>query len=83
FRDYTNKFEKNLITSEIITLDLPKSDVIQFVLEDGTHITARPSGTEPKLKYYYGVDGKTEIAANEKLAETIKNFEAFIDCNCK
>ncbi|MGL4534266.1 MAG: phospho-sugar mutase [Fusobacteriaceae bacterium] len=83
FRDYTNKFEKNLITSEIITLDLPKSDVIQFVLEDGTHITARPSGTEPKLKYYYGVDGKTEIAANEKLSETIKNFEAFIDCNCK
>lgn len=83
FRDYDNKFEKNLETGEVLTLDLPKSDVIQFVLEDGTHITARPSGTEPKLKYYYGVDGKTETAANEKLTETVKAFEAFIDLNCK
>ncbi|MGL5208632.1 phospho-sugar mutase [Cetobacterium sp.] len=58
---------------------LPKSDVIQFVLEDNTYITARPSGTEPKIKYYFCVVGKTEIEANEKLMKTMEDFQAFID----
>lgn len=57
---------------------LPKSDVIQFVLEDNTYITARPSGTEPKIKYYFCVVGKTEIEANEKLMKTMEDFQAFI-----
>ncbi|WP_297432250.1 phospho-sugar mutase [uncultured Cetobacterium sp.] len=58
---------------------LPKSDVIQFVLEDNTYITARPSGTEPKIKYYFCVVGKTETEANEKLMKTMEDFQAFID----
>lgn len=58
---------------------LPKSDVIQFVLEDNTYITARPSGTEPKIKYYFCVVGKTEIEANKKLMKTMEDFQAFID----
>ncbi len=58
---------------------LPKSDVIQFVLEDNTYITARPSGTEPKIKYYFCVVGKTEMEANEKLMKTMEDFQAFID----
>ncbi|MGL5279961.1 MAG: phospho-sugar mutase [Cetobacterium sp.] len=58
---------------------LPKSDVIQFVLEDNTYITARPSGTEPKIKYYFCVVGKTEVEANEKLMKTMEDFQAFID----
>lgn len=58
---------------------LPKSDVIQFVLNDNTYITARPSGTEPKIKYYFCVVGKTEDEANEKLIKTMEGFQAFID----
>lgn len=58
---------------------LPKSDVIQFVLEDNTYITARPSGTEPKIKYYFCVVGTTEKDADEKLAKAMKSFEAFVD----
>ena len=58
---------------------LPKSDVIQFVLEDNTYITARPSGTEPKIKYYFCVVGKTETEANEKLMKTMEDFEEFVD----
>ncbi len=58
---------------------LPKSDVIQFVLEDNTYITARPSGTEPKIKYYFCVVGKTEVDANEKLMKTMEDFQAFVD----
>lgn len=58
---------------------LPKSDVIQFVLDDNTYITARPSGTEPKIKYYFCVVGKTEDEANEKLIKTMEDFQAFID----
>jgi phosphoglucomutase len=58
---------------------LPKSDVIQFVLEDNTYITARPSGTEPKIKYYFCITEKTEARANEKLAKTMDEFEAFVD----
>ncbi|MGL4989132.1 MAG: phospho-sugar mutase [Cetobacterium sp.] len=57
---------------------LPKSDVVQFVLEDNTYITARPSGTEPKIKYYFCVVGSTEKEANEKLAKAMKDFEAFV-----
>ncbi|MGL4652344.1 phospho-sugar mutase [Cetobacterium sp.] len=58
---------------------LPKSDVIQFVLEDNTYITARPSGTEPKIKYYFCVVGTTEKDADEKLAKAMETFEAFVD----
>ncbi|MGL4977943.1 MAG: phospho-sugar mutase [Cetobacterium sp.] len=58
---------------------LPKSDVIQFVLEDNTYITARPSGTEPKIKYYFCVVGTTEKDADEKLTKAMETFEASVD----
>ena len=58
--------------------DLPKSDVIQFILDDNTYITARPSGTEPKIKYYFCVVDSTEEKADQKLAKTMKEFEAFV-----
>ncbi|MDR1835582.1 MAG: phospho-sugar mutase [Fusobacteriaceae bacterium] len=58
---------------------LPVSNVIQFVLEDGTTITARPSGTEPKIKYYLCVIGKTEAEAEDKLAKTEKDFLAYVE----
>lgn len=54
-RDYSVSEAKNLTTGEIRKLDLPVSDVLQFITEDGSKITMRPSGTEPKIKYYFSV----------------------------
>ena len=46
----------NCITGEKTKIDLVKSDVLQFFLEDGTKISVRPSGTEPKIKFYFSVN---------------------------
>ena len=51
--DYDLQIGKNLITGQTWTIDLPKSNVLQFLTEDGSKISARPSGTEPKLKFYF------------------------------
>ena len=51
--DYDQKIGKNLTTNESWEISLPKSNVLQFVLEDGTKISARPSGTEPKIKFLF------------------------------
>src|SRR5688572_9359033 len=52
-RDYKTLEEKS--NSGTTKLDFPKSDVLQFYLEDGTKISVRPSGTEPKIKFYISV----------------------------
>ena len=72
---------QNLVRTDCATggttaiADLPKSDVLQFFLADGTKITMRPSGTEPKIKFYFSVKEKTDAkglaAAKIKLAERI------------
>ena len=54
--------------------DLPKSDVIQIVLEDETYLTVRPSGTEPKIKFYISVVDSDKKVAEEKLAKLEKEF---------
>lgn len=56
-KDYLKQIEKNLITGKQYPIELPKSDVLQFFLEGGSKITVRPSGTEPKIKFYFGVKG--------------------------
>ena len=56
-RDYQLREERNLATGKITGIELPKSNVIQVVLEDGSLFTARPSGTEPKIKFYISVKG--------------------------
>ncbi len=61
--DYQLQIGKNLITGETWTIDLPKSNVLQFVLADGSKISARPSGTEPKIKFYFSVHTTLESAA--------------------
>ncbi len=55
-KDYTLRKETNLSTGAVTPLDLPPSDVLQFVTEDGSIISARPSGTEPKIKFYCSVN---------------------------
>lgn len=79
FRDFETHVERDFLTGEAKMLKLPKSNVIQFVLEDGTYITARPSGTEPKIKYYFCVVGKTSDEADAKLVQAMKEFEKFVD----
>lgn len=62
--DYELKVGKNLQTGESWTIDLPKSNVLQFVLADGSKISARPSGTEPKIKFYFSVNAPLSAAAD-------------------
>ena len=56
--DYEKGEGKNLQTGERWTIHLPKSNVLQFILADGSKISARPSGTEPKIKFYFSVHTK-------------------------
>ncbi len=66
-RDYKTKVFKNIKTGETEEDTLPVSDVLHYTLEDGTWICIRPSGTEPKLKFYYGVKGTSVADADAKI----------------
>jgi phosphoglucomutase len=61
--DYELGTGRNLQTGETWQLELPQSNVLQFILEDGSKISARPSGTEPKIKFYFSVHGPLATAA--------------------
>ncbi|MFL3660982.1 MAG: phospho-sugar mutase [Polaribacter sp.] len=61
--DYQASTRKDLITGEITTIDLPKSNVLIYQTIKGTRIAARPSGTEPKIKFYFSVN--TNLASKE------------------
>lgn len=74
-RDYQTKEFKNLLTGETEEDTLPLSNVLHYTLEDGTWICARPSGTEPKLKFYYGVKAESIEAAEAK----VKALDADVD----
>jgi phosphoglucomutase len=56
--DYLSLEETDMITGTKSEIDLPKSNVLQFFTEDGSKISVRPSGTEPKIKYYFSVKDK-------------------------
>ncbi len=82
--DYELQMGKDLDTGETWKIDIPKSNVLQFVLEDGSKISARPSGTEPKIKYYFSVNTKlerkedfesTEKKLDERIARIIKELK--------
>jgi len=61
--DYEKQTGKNPKTGESWKINLPISNVLQFILADGTKISARPSGTEPKIKFYFSVNTKLKSAA--------------------
>ncbi len=67
--DYELQTGKNLLTGKGWKIDLPKSNVLQFILADGTSISARPSGTEPKIKFYFSVNTKLNSAAEFEATE--------------
>lgn len=82
--DYKKSIAKNLLTGEEETLNIPKSDVLIYYTEDGAKIAARPSGTEPKIKFYVSVNAPLDSVANAikteaVLDEKIKNI--LIDLN--
>ncbi|MEL7531903.1 MAG: phospho-sugar mutase [Bacteroidota bacterium] len=54
-RDYKSSIEKDLASGTESAIDFPVSNVLQFMAEDGTKVSARPSGTEPKIKFYFSV----------------------------
>lgn len=68
-KDYLNRTSRDLRTGQTSPIALPKSDVLQFFTADGSKISMRPSGTEPKIKFYFGVKGKLERVEDYKKAE--------------
>jgi phosphomannomutase len=66
--DYKNSTAKNLFTNELEALSIPKSDVLIYYTEDGSKIAARPSGTEPKIKFYISVN--LPLDSKESFEET-------------
>ena len=84
--DYQLGQAKNIISGEFTEIKLPKSNVLQFIMENNDRITVRPSGTEPKIKYYFNVIGEPvnlnhknsyNIIA-ERLNERIKNYKTSV-----
>ncbi len=71
--DYEAQKITHIATGETEVIAIPKSNVLQFLLEDGTKISARPSGTEPKIKYYLSVNTKLDKI------EDFKKVEATLD----
>jgi phosphoglucomutase len=72
--DYQSSKSKNLNSGEESDIDLPKSNVLQFILEDGSKISARPSGTEPKIKFYISVNQSLESKEQyDEVKSTLQN----------
>ena len=69
FKDIEKDYVKNMITGEESKSGLPKSNVLYYELEDNNWCCVRPSGTEPKIKLYMGVKGKTDEEASKKLED--------------
>lgn len=72
-RDYKAGMRKDMVTGEVTGLGLPKSNVLYYELENHAWCCVRPSGTEPKIKYYYGVKGASLKDAQEKLENLKKD----------
>ncbi len=71
--DYETLMSTDCISGEKSKIDLLKSDVLQFFLEDGSKISVRPSGTEPKIKFYFSVNTKLESADKFEEIEKLLN----------
>jgi phosphoglucomutase len=66
-KDYKLQLSKNFGEKKEEKIDLPVSDVLQFFLKDGSKITMRPSGTEPKIKFYFSVN--SAVLENENILD--------------
>jgi len=71
--DYQSSTAKNLLDDSITTMDIPKSNVLIYYTEDGSKICARPSGTEPKIKFYISVNAELDSVENFKEVDAVLN----------
>ena len=78
FRDYKTGKTKNLMTGEEGTTGLPESNVLYFDLANESWCCARPSGTEPKIKFYMGVKGNNLEDATEKVNKLTADIKAIL-----
>ncbi len=76
-KDYQSLESKDLLTGHVEKINLPKSNVLQFFTEAGNKITVRPSGTEPKIKFYFGV--KDSLCCKECFDKTNDALDAKIE----
>jgi phosphoglucomutase len=72
--DYKTSKKVELDTGTETSITLPASNVLKYFLEDGSWVCLRPSGTEPKIKFYFSVIGKTQKESDEKLASLTENL---------
>ncbi len=73
-KDYQKQESYNIETGDTEIINLPKSNVIQMFTKDGTKVTMRPSGTEPKIKFYFSVKGQLDSVNNyETVKDSLKN----------
>ena len=78
-RDYQANTIKDTQTGEVTETGLPSSNVLYYDLNDDAWLCVRPSGTEPKVKFYYGVKGTSLENADEKSTKLGKEVMAMID----
>lgn len=72
-RDYKTGIVKDFVKNQELPTNLPKSNVLYYTTEDGTWFCVRPSGTEPKIKIYFGIVGNSNEQADEKLKNVVEN----------
>jgi len=77
--DYQSGRRTNLLTSQQETMDLPSSNVLKYWLQDGSWFAIRPSGTEPKMKFYFGVKQVTENRSEKRLQEIQANVMSEVE----
>ncbi|WP_375088113.1 phospho-sugar mutase [Peribacillus sp. RS7] len=77
--DYQSSKKRTLLSNGEEQIELPKSNVLKYFLEDGTWVCLRPSGTEPKIKFYFGVQGESMQEAESKLSGVMTDFMSKIE----
>lgn len=77
--DYKLSVEENTVSNTKIAIELPKSNVLKYILEDGSYFVVRPSGTEPKMKVYLAVKSSSLENAEKDIAEFKEKVMAIIN----
>ena len=80
--DYRAGMVIDLVKKEKHIIKLPKSNVLKYVLEDGSWFVVRPSGTEPKMKIYLSVKGNSNEDASEKITKLKENIMSIVEIAC-
>jgi phosphoglucomutase len=78
-RDYKLDTIKNMETGEVTPTGLPTSNVLYYELENNAWLCVRPSGTEPKIKFYFGIVGTSLKDAEDKAEDFMKGIEEMVN----